>query len=77
MDLFSHEALNKAKDRNDVSGLNGLPYRDEAYSDFVVAERPSYIPGSGPSLAPISVVPPHDKDNVIIIKVFIDEVGTG
>ena len=77
MDLFSHEALDKAKDLNDVSGLNGLPYRDEAYFDFVVAERPRYIPGSGPPLAPISVLPPHDKDSFIIKKVFIDEVGTG
>jgi hypothetical protein len=37
--------------------------------DFMVAERPKYIPGSGPALAPITVMPPHDKDGFIIDKV--------
>ena len=37
--------------------------------DFVVAERPRYIPGSGPALAPITAMPPHDKDGFIIDKV--------
>ena len=33
--------------------------------DFVVHERPKYIPGSGPPLAPIGIMPLHDKDGVI------------
>lgn len=58
---------------NNISSLNGLPYRDESYFDFVVAERPTYIPGTGPPLAPISVLPPHDKDGIIIEKTFIQK----
>ena len=37
--------------------------------DFVVAERPKYIPGSGPALAPVTAMPPHNKDGFIIDKV--------
>jgi len=33
--------------------------------DFVVAERAKYIPGSGPPLAPIGIMPEHDKDGII------------
>jgi hypothetical protein len=33
--------------------------------DFVVAERPIYVPGSGPPLAPVTVMPVHDKDGII------------
>ena len=33
--------------------------------DFVVAERPIYVPGSGPPLAPVTVMPIHDKDGII------------
>jgi hypothetical protein len=47
-------------------GLNGLPLSG---FDFVVAERPKYIPGSGPPLAPISAIPVHDRDGFIINKV--------
>jgi hypothetical protein len=45
-------------------GLPGPP--EESYFDFVVAERPVYIPGSGPPLAPITIMPPHDKKGIII-----------
>ena len=40
--------------------------------DFVVAERPRYIPGSGPPLAPVTIMPPKDKDGYIVeeIEVF-------
>jgi hypothetical protein len=37
--------------------------------DFVVAERPKYIPNSGPPLAPISIMPAHDKDGIILDKI--------
>ena len=37
--------------------------------DFMVAERPKYIPGSGPVLAPITAMPPHDKDGFIMNKI--------
>ncbi|RDL40043.1 uncharacterized protein BP5553_00022 [Venustampulla echinocandica] len=40
-----------------------------SYFDFVVAERPKYIPNSGPPLAPISGMPIHDKDAIILEKV--------
>lgn len=30
-----------------------------------MAERPVYIPGSGPPLAPVTVMPTHDKDGLI------------
>jgi hypothetical protein len=45
-------------------GLLGPP--EGSYFDFVVAERPIYIPGSGPPLAPITIMPPHDKKGIII-----------
>jgi hypothetical protein len=54
-------------------GLEGLPAPpEESYFDFVVAERPIYIPGSGPPLAPITIMPPHDKKGIII-----DEIKLG
>jgi hypothetical protein len=56
-----------------VSSLNGLHYKDNSYFDFVVAERPMYTPGCGPALAPISVLPPHDKDGIILEKTFVDK----
>ena len=34
--------------------------------DFIVAERPQYIPGSGPPLAPITIMPADDKDGYIV-----------
>ena len=37
--------------------------------DWVVAERPKYIPNSGPPLAPISIMPAHDKDGIILDQV--------
>lgn len=37
--------------------------------DFIVAPHATYIPGSGPALAPITRMPPHDKDGFIIDKV--------
>lgn len=40
--------------------------------DFVVAERPMYVPGSGPPLAPVIVMPAHDKDGVIQGEVKLD-----
>jgi hypothetical protein len=40
--------------------------------DFVVAERPMYVPGSGPPLAPVTVMPANDKDGVIQGEVKMD-----
>lgn len=40
-----------------------------SYFDFVVAPRPTYIPNSGPPLAPISGLPIHDKDGIILERV--------
>ncbi|KAH6671378.1 hypothetical protein B0J14DRAFT_595925 [Halenospora varia] len=39
--------------------------------DFVVAKRPIYVPNSGPPLAPLSIMPAHDKDGIIIGKVSL------
>lgn len=51
-------------------GQGGLrPVATAPKFDFVVAERPKYIPGSGPALAAITAMPPHDKDGFIIDKV--------
>jgi hypothetical protein len=52
---------------NISAGQEGHPGPpEESYFDFVVAERPIYIPGSGPPLAPITIMPPHDKKGIII-----------
>jgi hypothetical protein len=40
--------------------------------DFVVAEKPMYVPGSGPPLAPVTVMVAHDKDGVIQGEVKMD-----
>lgn len=40
-----------------------------SYFDFVIAERPVYIPNSGPPSQPISIMPPHDK--VMLIEAEI------
>jgi hypothetical protein len=50
----------------DRSGSGLKPGRQTAYFDFVVAERPRYIPNSGPPLAPISIMPADDKSGFII-----------
>lgn len=39
--------------------------------DFIVAERPIYVPGTGPPLAPVTVMPVHDKDGVIEGEVML------
>ncbi|KAH8657568.1 hypothetical protein BGZ60DRAFT_531724 [Tricladium varicosporioides] len=60
---------------------NGVPERDIRNSkrptpldisfDFVIAERPIYVPNSGPPLAPLTIMPAHDKDGIITEKVPI------
>jgi len=49
------------------------PSYDQVEFDFVVAERPKYIPGSGPPLAPIGIMPIHDKDGIILLKFEISK----
>ncbi|CAL3962112.1 unnamed protein product [Diplocarpon coronariae] len=44
----------------------GPPQENEF--DFVVAEHPKYMPGSGPSLAPISILPAHDSSDTAVIE---------
>ena len=60
------KVLSGPKDRTSTctrpKGQNQLTF------DFVVAERPKYTPKSGTSLAPISVMPAHDKDGIILNK---------
>ena len=43
-----------------------LPSTTHLEFDFVIAERPRYIPGSGPPLEPITIMPPNDKDGYIV-----------
>jgi len=46
--------------------------RKKAFFDFVVAQRPVYIPNSGPPLEPISIMPAHDKDSIIVDTLQLD-----
>lgn len=59
---------------NSSSGLDSqglVPVRpQDSEFDFVVAERPEYIPGSGPPLAPISIMPAHNNTNGYILAQF-------
>lgn len=67
------ECGNAAMTSTEETGLIGLPYKDHSYFDFVVAEPlPKYIPGSGPPLAPISVLPPDDIDGFIIERSLVE-----
>lgn len=45
------------------------------YFDFVIAERPIYIPNSGPPSQPISIMPPHDKDMLIDAEIQLGSNG--
>jgi Chromo (CHRromatin Organisation MOdifier) domain len=56
--------LNAFTDRSRPSRPKGGRKQRFAF-DFVVAERPIYVPGSGPPLAPLTVMPVHDKDGII------------
>jgi hypothetical protein len=49
----------------------GLPPPIKLQFDFFVTERPRYIPGSGPPLAPVTIMPPNDKDGYIIDQVML------
>lgn len=51
------------------AGQAGPPLATVPTFDFIIGARPKYIPGSGPPLAPITIMPPHDKDGFIIDKV--------
>lgn len=51
---------------------HGHPLRLEF--DFIVAQRTKYIPGSGPPLAPIGILPEHNKYG--IIEDFINLEGS-
>lgn len=42
------------------------PWWKHSHFNFKVSERPKYVPGSGPPLAPISLMPPHDKEGIIL-----------
>jgi len=57
----------------EYSDHDGLPYKKESYFDFVVAEPKKYVPGSGPPLAPLSLMPRHDLDGIILDKVWMDK----
>jgi hypothetical protein len=51
---------------------SGSPKRP--YFDFVVGQRKKYIPNSGPPLAPITIMPVHDKDGIILDLVQLDNL---
>ncbi|PBP24861.1 hypothetical protein BUE80_DR004271 [Diplocarpon rosae] len=46
----------------------GISPPQENEFDFVVAEPPKYTPGSGPPLAPISIMLPHDSSDTAVIE---------
>ncbi|KAE9381238.1 hypothetical protein N431DRAFT_424827 [Stipitochalara longipes BDJ] len=56
--------LNAFTDRSRAGPQKGRQKQQLTF-DFVVAERPIYVPGSGPPLAPVTVMPIHDKDGII------------
>ncbi|KAH8799456.1 hypothetical protein F5884DRAFT_869484 [Xylogone sp. PMI_703] len=41
-------------------------WRKTSHFNFKLTERPKYVPGSGPPLPPISLLPPHDKEGIIL-----------
>ncbi|EKD15492.1 uncharacterized protein L3040_009180 [Drepanopeziza brunnea f. sp. 'multigermtubi'] len=54
--------------RTSDQAFGGVDQEDNNnFLDFVVAERPRYIPGSGPPLAPISIMPAHTTNKTGII----------
>ncbi|KAH8815489.1 hypothetical protein F5884DRAFT_747029 [Xylogone sp. PMI_703] len=42
------------------------PWWATSHFNFKLTERPKYVPGSGPPLAPISLLLPHDKEGMIL-----------
>jgi hypothetical protein len=56
--------LNAFTNRSRPPGRKGRR-KQQLRFDFIVAERPIYVPGSGPPLAPVTVMPAHDKDGII------------
>jgi Chromo (CHRromatin Organisation MOdifier) domain len=64
--------LNAFTDRSRPERQKGSRKERLAF-DFVVAERPIYIPGSGPPLAPVTVMPADDKDGIIQGEVKMDK----
>ncbi|KAG4415667.1 hypothetical protein IFR04_011172 [Cadophora malorum] len=63
---------------NPVPGLEGpelvAVHPEDNEFDFVVAERPKYIPNSGPPLAPISIMPEHEKDGIIVASFDVNHL---
>src|ERR1700712_4749359 len=43
-----------------------------SHFDFVVAQRPRYIPGSGPEVEDPTIMPVHDKDGIIDGKLHLE-----
>lgn len=60
---------------NPVLAPEGLEYipapRLHSEFNFILAERPIYIPGSGPPLAPVTMRPAHDKDGIIVANFVV------
>jgi hypothetical protein len=56
--------LNAFTDRN-WSGCQNVGRKHRFAFDFIVAEPPLYIPGSGPPLVPVTVMLVHHKDGII------------
>ncbi|PVH85790.1 hypothetical protein DL98DRAFT_511330 [Cadophora sp. DSE1049] len=63
---------------NPSPGLEGPEliqvHPEDSEFDFVVAERPKYIPNSGPPLAPISIMPEHEKDGIIVASFDVNHL---
>ncbi|KAL3417939.1 hypothetical protein PVAG01_10949 [Phlyctema vagabunda] len=58
--------------QNHASVNNGG--RSQLHFDFVLQDHPTYIRGTGPPLAPINIMPPHDKDGIIVDFTAINNV---
>ncbi|TAQ87300.1 hypothetical protein B7494_g4393 [Chlorociboria aeruginascens] len=53
--------------------LDGSQKRSNIAFDFVLEKHPRYQPNSGPPLAPLSIMLPHDKDGIIVDRLKFDD----
>ncbi|RDW64700.1 hypothetical protein BP6252_10351 [Coleophoma cylindrospora] len=71
--LEDQQRRKKHKNVQNIINNNNTPTILQCSFDFTVRERVKYIPGSsGPPLAPISIMPVHDKDGIILDYMLVN-----
>ncbi|RDW68570.1 hypothetical protein BP5796_09227 [Coleophoma crateriformis] len=71
--LEDQQRRKKHKIVQNIINNNNTPTILQCSFDFTVRERVKYIPGSsGPPLAPISIMPVHDKDGIILDYMLVN-----